>query len=175
MNGTILNEKTIQNEINLIINNDPNLDFISKIKKFEILLSFIYNNRKNQKKNIKINIKKQKKETKTKTTDIFYEILKNEKIQNFIFEYGSHNDLKKAKTYGDLEAIYTYSLKFVKILDRMGKKDQKINPEITSGFNSSVFANAISIGGIASASERVMSRCNDYGGLKSMDYPFNPF
>ena len=180
MSFTTVNEVNIQNEIDKILNNiqcTPNLDDISKIRILENVLNFMYHNRKNLKKNLMIEAKK---DLCVGLTDLFEKILKNETVQNFIFEHGASDDLSDAKTYDDLKNIYTYSLKFIEMMDRDDRDMKKYsNMNSTSsyatGSNFCAHYNAISLGSNSSASNRIMSRCNDYGGIKSVDYPFNPF
>jgi len=171
MNFTYVNESNLHNEIYNIFNNISNLDFKSRIRKFENVLNFIHENKKKISSNdIKIN-------TQIKETNIFFEMLTNENIQNFMFEYGFNDDLENAETYDDLKEIYASSSQYIKILDRVEKmySNSSSNSNYSGGINCSAFENAISLGTNSSSCSRVMSRCNDYGGLKSADYPFNPF
>ena len=105
MNFTNLNESNLQNEINDILHNISNLDFKSRIRKFENVLNFIHRNKQKIYLNdIKINTK-----IKDKDSDIFFEILTNENIQNSIFDHGFDDDLENAETYDDLKEIYSYT------------------------------------------------------------------
>ena len=171
MNFTNLNESNIQNEINGILHNISNLDFKSRIRKFVNVLNFIHKNKQKIYSNdIKINTK-----IKDKDSDIFFEILTNENIQNSIFDHGFDDDLENAETYDDLKEIYSYSLKIIKISDRVEKIQLNSNSNYSYGIHCGAFENAISLGTNTPACASVMSRCNVYGGLKSADYPFNPF
>ena len=170
---TNLNESNIHNEIQHILNNTPNLDLKSRIRKFENVLNFLHENKENINLNdIKINTKIN---TKINDSDIFFEILTNENIQNFMFEYGFNDDLVNVETYDDLKEIYSYTLKVIKMSDSVEKIYSNSNSNYSSGINCGAFENAIYLGTNSSECAHVMSRCNDYGGLKSADYPFNPF
>ena len=180
MSFTIVNEANIQKEIDKILNNiqcTPNLDDISKIRIFENVLNFMYQNRMNLKKNLTNLTIEAKKDSYDRFSDLFEKILKNEIVQDFIFEHGASDDLSDAKTYDDLKNLYSYSIKFIELMDRSKKKYSNMNSgsSYATGSNFCAQNNAISLGSNSSASNRIMSRCNDYGGIKSVDYPFNPF
>jgi hypothetical protein len=171
MNFTDLNESNIHSVIDGILSNVPILDFKSRIKKFANVLMFMHEKQISLN-SIKINTNIN---TKIKESDIFFEILNNKNIQKFIFDNGFDDDLKEAESYDDLKTIYSHGLEFIEMSATAEEQYSDVNSYVSFGMNCGAFENAISLGMSSSMCIRAMSRCNDYGGLKSVDYPFNPF
>jgi hypothetical protein len=167
----------IWDEFNTIVNANAT-DFRSRVAKFGTFLRVLKNSQyKLNQDSFVLNTLFEKNnviDTNTRENKIFFDILSDKRIQEFIFEFNYIDDFKNINTYDDLYKIYMDSKDYIEMSDNT-ERVLSYCDNTYSGNNSSVFDKAISLGHNAPASVRVMSRSNNCGGLKTVDFPFNPF
>lgn len=172
-----LTKQSIHNEIISFLlkdtNSISNINFITRIKQFENLLIFINQNKISIKKELMLDTKT--KVSKNKVSVLLYEIIENNKIINFIFEYGYIDDLKNASSYDELYTVYSDCVDYLKLSENSAKYSEKRSNNSDNWINCNIFSNAISIGSNSASSNQNMSRYNSHVGLQSVDFIFNPF
>lgn len=158
-------------------NSSDTINFKLKIEKFT---DFLKSNIKNNKLNNNITYDNlfflEKKDNifdiNTYENNIFYEILKNKKIQEVIIEFDYIDDFKNIKTFTEFNKIYMDCKKYVEISENT-KRVLSLNDNEESNIN--IITNDKLICLESNLTSRVMSRNNNFGGLKTIDFPFNPF
>ncbi len=173
-----MGKNDIWNEFYSIVNVNAT-DFKSRVAKFGSFLNFIKNNQNRVNEIIKCDIlitlfENDNINDINSEYKIFYEILSNKKILEFIFEFNYIDDFKNINSYDDLNKIYIDSKDYIEMSDNTERVLNHYS-ETYTGINSCAYDRAISLGNNTSTSVRVMSRSNNCGGLKTVDFPFNPF